>query len=264
MQAKSITLSITPAQRAALEAFDAEYCTVTQAAERLNVQANSITSRLQHATKACGVESLLQAYPHAAPALLKLRDKQARQLQATLQRPQLPAIEAEHPAIVDSTNLLPALQEKIALALSYIDRFAISGAKLSELNTTIKTLFDVAQVLQGKPTSISHTDNVRTLKDLVPALMREASRRGMIDIDGEVVEVREAKHKRKQRSDAGQARPHRRKDSAGASSGALGAESDGSGGGEVGGPRAGGVGGSGSGPINPKGPSEFSKLLEDM
>lgn len=89
--------------------------------------------------------------------------------------------------LVKPDDLLTASQEKLCLALSYLDVHQLSVAKATELISVIKQLFDITQVLQGKPTAIHATNNRKALKDLIPAVLREAERRGLA-IQGRVIE----------------------------------------------------------------------------
>lgn len=99
--------------------------------------------------------------------------------------------------LVKPEDLLSASQEKLCLALSYLDVSQLSTAKATELIAIIKGLFDISQVLQGKPTAIHASNNRKALADLIPAVLKEAERRGLSlggrTIEGEVVKVPSAR-----------------------------------------------------------------------
>lgn len=91
--------------------------------------------------------------------------------------------------LINPNDLLSASQEKLCLALSYLDITQLSQAKATELISVIKQLFDITQVLQGKPTSINASANRKALEDLLPRMIREAERRGMqVASQGKVIE----------------------------------------------------------------------------
>lgn len=130
---------------------------------------------------------------------------------------------------IDPDDMLTAAQQKMCLALSYLDVSQLSVAKATDLITVIKQLFDITQVLQGKPTAITASNNRKALKDLIPLVLKEAERRGLARsekvIEGEVV-----------------------------SSSALSTE----------GTRHTPSGASCSGPIQPSEQSEFSKIIDSL
>jgi hypothetical protein len=97
-----------------------------------------------------------------------------------------PEVEFVEPLTADT--MLEGTLAKLGYAVGCLTQSKLRSAKVSELNSLVKTLFDVTQVLQGKPTSISHSENVKKLKELVPALVQEAARRG-ITLEGEVLDV---------------------------------------------------------------------------
>jgi hypothetical protein len=234
------TGALTPFLSNLLQVIATRGCSISEAAIELGTSNVAAHNAMYKGINDHGVDELIRRHPGAAPTVLAVHEKK-KSKRGNVSRP---AVSAAHPAEIDPhADLLPTLKEKLALTISYIDRYNVSNAKLSELNSIIKTLFDMSQVLQGKPTSISSSENTKALSSLVPALMREIQRRGMIDVKGEVIEVVDAKP-RKTRSDKGV--PKR-----GAGIEALGSQAH-------------PPGGSGSGPVQPSAQSEFSKLLEDF
>lgn len=231
-------------------------CVVSTAAGKLKITPQTASDRLRKAIRLHGEVALIREFPGAAPEILRFVSKDTAQFHANSIRP---PIISDHPEAAPHDSLLDTVQDKLALAIAYLDRFNLSKAKVSELNSTIKTLFEVSQVLQGRPTSISRSDNQRALKELVPALNLELYRRGMVEIiEGEVLKVVETpRHPsgRKVRKDKG------KKKAAAAQPQALEARCEAT---KEAPPWAEGVGGSGSGPIDPKPPSEFSKLLDSF
>ena len=116
--------------------------------------------------------------------------------------------------LIEPNDLLTASQEKLCLALSYLDVTQLSQAKATELIAVIKQLFDITQVLQGKPTSINLSSNRKALEVLIPAMLREAERRGM-QVSGQVIEgsaVRVKGHTPPGASGAGPIQPREQSD----------------------------------------------------
>lgn len=226
--------SIPATLSAALKLVDVEGITLSASAVRVGKDPAMVLKQLKAAVRKHGPAQLCEMFPGATSVIMHNFDKLVSGGPVTRKKGVAlrPPVSAEHPETIDEKDFLSALQERMCLALSYIDRYNLSNAKLSEINTTLKTLFDVAQIIQGRPTSISHNENMRALKDLVPALMREAERRGIINTQGRVIEVVESEER-------------------GATRDAWGTEAHPPGGFE-------------SGPVQPSGQSEFSKFISDM
>lgn len=98
---------------------------------------------------------------------------------AELRKNELEQLRNREVAEVLPTDLLSASQDKLCTALSYLDAHQLSTASPRDLVTVIKQLFDITQVLQGKPTTIHSSTNRKALKDLIPAVLKEAQRRGL-------------------------------------------------------------------------------------
>lgn len=247
------TAKISDAQHKVLDFINKNHCAISECAKILGMQASSASAKIKSALDRVGLPALLAQYPGATEALLMCDAKRKGKSAPGI-------VEREQPALIAQQDLLNATQDKLCLVLSYIDRHNISRAKLSELTGLIKALFDVSQVMQGKPTSISHSESVRALKDLVPALMTEAQRRGIVTVEGEVVEVRdpapEPAWRRKPRGTRSKRIASTDPDVLGVQDEALGVTPPG--------PLADGVGASVSVPVNPTPLSDFSKLIEDL
>lgn len=88
-------------------------------------------------------------------------------------------------------DLITVLKQKAALVLSYVDDFAMSGAPLKDAMATADLLIKNAQLLEGRPTAITSVEDRRKANELIPLLLQEAKRRGIV-IDGtaEVIDDR--------------------------------------------------------------------------
>ena len=89
-------------------------------------------------------------------------------------------------------ELKNTLRLKLSQAISYIDPVTLAQAGTKDLAITTGILTEKLQLLEGKPTVITRSD-VRHMHQLIPALVEEAARRGMIDlkktIEGRVSEA---------------------------------------------------------------------------
>lgn len=93
------------------------------------------------------------------------------------------------PVLQTDRQLQDAVREKLSMVLGYMDNFSLGTAKLSELSSVFKSLFEAKQLLDGKPTQILDNTARLELDKLLPMLAAEAKRRGVImkDIEGEVI-----------------------------------------------------------------------------
>lgn len=158
--------------------------TVSQAGEILDISATASHSRAKTAIRAEGIPAILAQYPGLAG---KLRGTEPNKLStAFIEANEADKMRRRDVAQINPGQELDALQNKLRQTLSYLDATTLSTAKASELTSVIKTLFDVSQTIQGKPSSITASQNVKALDDLLPQVMREAARRGIV-IEGEVV-----------------------------------------------------------------------------
>ena len=89
-------------------------------------------------------------------------------------------------------ELKNTLRLKLSQAISYIDPVTLAQAGTKDLAITTGILTEKLQLLEGKPTEITRSD-IRHMHELIPALVEEAARRGMIDlkktIEGRVSEA---------------------------------------------------------------------------
>lgn len=85
-------------------------------------------------------------------------------------------------------SLINELEKKTAQALYFLDDFSFAGATAKELAGVIDTMIEKTQLLKGKPTSITSIEDRRKINELLPVLLDEAKRRGVI-IDGIATEV---------------------------------------------------------------------------
>jgi hypothetical protein len=92
---------------------------------------------------------------------------------------------------IDDDQLREQVRKKVAIILACMDDYALSHAKLSELSTAFKGLFEAKQLLDGKPTQILDSSERASLAELMPKLFKEAKRRGINlekAVKGEVIE----------------------------------------------------------------------------
>lgn len=94
------------------------------------------------------------------------------------------------PDLLTDKQLQEGVRGKMSLVLKYMDNFTLATAKMSELSSAFKVLFEAKQLLDGKPTQIMDSTARMELDKLVPQLMKEARRRGIMvkDVEGEVIE----------------------------------------------------------------------------
>lgn len=86
------------------------------------------------------------------------------------------------------TGMADICDEKAGLILQLMTRESISSATLSQKAQAFGILIEKGRLLRGEATQIITVDDRRNLKDLIPAFLKEAERRG-ITIDGEFAEV---------------------------------------------------------------------------
>jgi len=86
------------------------------------------------------------------------------------------------------TEMADVCDDKAGLILQLMTRESISSATLSQKAQAFGVLIEKGRLLRGEATQIITVDDRRNLKDLIPAFLKEAKRRG-ITIDGEFAEV---------------------------------------------------------------------------
>lgn len=88
-----------------------------------------------------------------------------------------------------TADIIRKLNERIDLALEYMDEKVVAEASFRDLAMGTSALLEKRQLLRGEPTQILSDHERRRLQDLLPALVTEAKRRG-ITIEGEATLVR--------------------------------------------------------------------------
>ncbi len=84
---------------------------------------------------------------------------------------------------VKRDELLKLLDDRAFRALTYLDDFALAGAGAKDLAIAAGILLDKAQLLKGQPTQIlTHAERAK-MDELLPMVIRECQRRGII-VDG--------------------------------------------------------------------------------
>lgn len=86
------------------------------------------------------------------------------------------------------TDMANVCDEKAGLILQLMTRESIASATLSQKAQAFGILVEKGRLLRGEATQIITVDDRRSLKDLIPAFLKEAERRG-ITINGEFTEV---------------------------------------------------------------------------
>lgn len=91
---------------------------------------------------------------------------------------------------ITDDQLNERIKTRILEIIETMDHYSLATAKLSELSSAFKTLFEAKQLLDGKPTQIMSRQDRVELDILLPKLVREARRRGVPvrTIDGQHIE----------------------------------------------------------------------------
>lgn len=90
-----------------------------------------------------------------------------------------------HDAVVSVKHeeLLKLLDDRAWRALTYLDDFTLAGAGAKDLAIAAGILLDKAQLLKGQPTQIlTHAERAK-MDELLPMVIKECQRRGII-VDG--------------------------------------------------------------------------------
>ncbi len=85
-------------------------------------------------------------------------------------------------------DMADACDEKAGLILQLMTKESIAAATLSQKAQALSVLIEKGRLLRGESTQIITHDDRRSLKEILPALMKEVARRGM-DIEGEFTDV---------------------------------------------------------------------------
>ena len=86
---------------------------------------------------------------------------------------------------ITQKDLTDVIEDKIWRVLAYMNDNALMDATLRDLGFTFDRLMNARQLLKGEPTSILAWEDRRKLNELLPALILESRRRGII-VDGQV------------------------------------------------------------------------------
>lgn len=89
-------------------------------------------------------------------------------------------------------QLLDTLEEKTALALRYIDDYAMSQAGLKDLSIATDILIKNQQLLKNQPTQIIDFTMRQQIGQLMPQMLAEARRRGIM-IEGAATRLDESR-----------------------------------------------------------------------
>lgn len=84
--------------------------------------------------------------------------------------------------------LAARIEEKIELALQFMDETSFASAPLKDVGYVLNVLISNHQLLQGKPTQIYDITTRKKLETMMPAMLAEARRRG-ITVEGEFAHV---------------------------------------------------------------------------
>ena len=84
---------------------------------------------------------------------------------------------------IKDNEIIELLRDRTGRALGYLDDYSLSSASAKDLAITIGILIEKTQLLEGKPTQILSVEERRHINDLLPAVIKEAKRRGhVIDV----------------------------------------------------------------------------------
>ena len=90
---------------------------------------------------------------------------------------------------LNSKELIEALNAKVATALSYLDDFVLAGSSAKDLMVVAAVGIDKMQLLKGEPTQILSHQERQGMNDLLPLVLAEARRRGLVDNQGKVIDL---------------------------------------------------------------------------
>ena len=81
---------------------------------------------------------------------------------------------------IKTHDMIVKIDERIGHALTYIDDYVMADANFRDLSMGVAQLIEKRQLLKGEPTQIVSVDERKTLNQLLPLLIQEAARRGVI------------------------------------------------------------------------------------
>ena len=77
-------------------------------------------------------------------------------------------------------DLLALLNDRAQMALEFMDMKKMAASSAKDLAIIISVLLEKRQLLSGEPTQILSAQTRKNLDDLIPAMVKEATRRGMV------------------------------------------------------------------------------------
>ena len=80
---------------------------------------------------------------------------------------------------IKTHDMIQKIDERIGHALTYIDDYVMADANFRDLSMGVGILIEKRQLLKGEPTQIISVDERKTLNQLLPLLIQEATRRGV-------------------------------------------------------------------------------------
>ena len=91
---------------------------------------------------------------------------------------------------VKTTEILKALEDRAYRALMYMDDYALAKSSAKDLAVIAGIMLEKRALLRGEPTQILSIDDRSNMNELLPALLKEASKRGMfVDVIDGMVDV---------------------------------------------------------------------------
>jgi DNA invertase Pin-like site-specific DNA recombinase len=88
---------------------------------------------------------------------------------------------------VRTQELIQLFEDRASRALDYLDDYAMAGASARDLAVVAGVMVDKARLLKGQPTQILSHEERKNINELIPAVIKEARRRG-ITIEGKLGE----------------------------------------------------------------------------
>lgn len=204
MAKKRTTVTFAPQETRILSILESGR-TVEEVAEELGISVDNVKTRVRTLLDTAG-DAILERYPSVFMSLNGMEGldlgtdviKMAREV--GISKPMLESLrrrisakqglQPADPRALTDRQLINGLEEKIALALSYLDSFALAGASAKDLQAVIDGLISNVQLLKGKPTSITSVEDRRRINELLPLLVLEAQKRGVV-LEGEFKKIQE-------------------------------------------------------------------------
>ena len=91
---------------------------------------------------------------------------------------------------VKDEEMIVLLEDRARRSLEYMDDYAMAGATLKDLAISAGVMIDKSRLLKDKPTQIFSLEDRRKITEILPIMLQEAERRGMIvDVDPATGEV---------------------------------------------------------------------------